>query len=115
MSVLKPKGKDPLKLIGAFVPLWIQQYLLVYTTAKGITKTSIIKKLIEDWVQQQKVVDPYESLLQEIIHKVQLQWKLEKSINPSYDLFIYKRSLRQELTSKGFENVYIETIINELN
>jgi 6-pyruvoyl-tetrahydropterin synthase len=114
MSILKTQKKETMKFLGVFLPPWLHQYLTIYTLAKGITKATIIRYLIEDWGNHQMTIDTEESLIQEIIQKVKLEWKLEKHVSSSHDLFLYKKKLEKELTNKNVEKKYIDKILNEI-
>jgi hypothetical protein len=100
--------------VGVFVPPWIQYYLLTYTLAKGLTKSTIVRKLIEDWVQIRWTTDTHESLLQEIKHKVRLEWKLEHSLHPGDKFFFFSKKTEQELQDKGLTVEDIKIILEEI-
>jgi hypothetical protein len=107
MSILKAKSQSKLsKFMGVFLPPWIQQYLLLYSMAKGISKSEIIRNQIQLWVEKQP--DSEDLLVQDIITKVQAQWEIEKTKGNT--LQSYRMKLLQELKSKGVPANYIDTI-----
>jgi hypothetical protein len=107
MSILKAKSQSKLsKFMGVFLPPWIQQYLLLYSMAKGINRSEIVRSQLEHWVEKQPESD--EQLIQEIIVKVQSQWEVEKAKGDT--LQSYRIKLLQELKSKGVPANYIDTI-----
>ena len=114
MPILKAEKKEPLKFIGAFLSPHTQQYLLMYSLAKGVTKTTIIRKLIEDWMEKEQVDFPIDQLILLVAHRGKLQWKTEKSLTPNSEFFLFKKKFEQELRSKGVDEKYIQTILNEL-
>ena len=116
MPVLKTDStRGDYKLVGVTLRSRVHSYLSLYTLAKGITKASIFKELIMDWVDGEREKNPDVTLVEEVIRRTQLQWKLAKVRHPeSVNLEVFKKELRQELSNKGILPHHIETIIREL-
>jgi hypothetical protein len=117
MSILHKKSKretDGYKLIGAYLPPRMHNYLTLYALAKETTKTKIIQKLIDDWVGQQILHEPDRDLVALVIQRANIQWKVEKTVNKNITFSQFKELLREELLKKGLREVHIKTILAEL-
>jgi hypothetical protein len=115
MTILKPKSKkEALKFTGVYTPQWIHAFLSTYGIAKSTTKSDLLRKIIEDWIRLKKTEISETELLQEIILNAKLQWKLEKSLSPNSNPFVYKKKIERELRIKGVEEQHINYIIREL-
>jgi hypothetical protein len=109
MAILKNNSKrTEHKLVGASLPLPVHSYLTIYTLAKGLSKTKIIKPIIEEWVDKHKQKETEIQLIKEIINRYQLQWKLIKSSHPMNNLIEFKKCVEHELKEKGL-------LINDIN
>jgi hypothetical protein len=113
MTLLKNEKKKDEKLIGVLMSSSVSSFLNLYTLAKSTTKSNIIRPLIEDWIAVQRQQYSDEELLQEIIHRVDLQWKVEKKTKPNLSFAIFKDSLELELSAK-LPKEYVECIIKEI-
>ncbi len=68
-------NKD-VKLIGTYVPNDISSYLSLYARAPGITKASLVRNIIINWVNEQKnTTYPTDELILEWRKKVELKWE----------------------------------------
>lgn len=115
MTILKPKSKkEALKFTGVYTPQWIHAFLSTYGIAKSTTKSNLLRMIIEDWIRQKKAEMSETELLQEIIQNAKMQWKMEKTISPNSNPFIYKKKIERELRMKGVEEQHIAYIIKEL-
>jgi len=112
MTVLKvTSGRPGYRVVGASLPLQTHNYITLYTLAKGMSKTKILKNLLDDWMSSQK--ESEEELIAKIIHRANAQWRIEKARKRSgkpYNLFI--KDLEEELLYKGLSEVYVEAIID---
>lgn len=68
------------KLVGATVPLQVSSYLSLYARSPGITKASLIRNIIHDWIKEQKVDEGITefALIDEWQRKIQLFWEGKK-------------------------------------
>jgi hypothetical protein len=115
MVILKAHSKkEPTKFIGAFLPQWIHGYFAMYTLAKGVSKSELIRNLIEEWIKQQRLIVTDKELLDDILHNVRQEWKLERIGTPTAKLCDFKISIRAELKSRGLGIEQIETILKEI-
>jgi DNA-binding PadR family transcriptional regulator len=113
MTFLGVEKKRPgYKLVGASLPLAIHNYLTLYTLSKGISKTKILKNLIEDWIIIHQKKETEEDLLKKIIYRVNAQWKIEKGRRRNkkqFEQFI--SDLKEELVEKGLTDDFVKSII----
>jgi negative regulator of replication initiation len=118
MVILKTHTKrEPYKYIGVFLPQWVHEYFALYTLAKGESKSTVIRRLFEEWITNQHTTSADSNdakLISEIIQTIKLQWKLERVTHPNIMLSVYKANVKAELTSRGINSQYIETILKEL-
>jgi hypothetical protein len=111
MSILKAKSQSKLsEFVGVFLAPQTRQYLVLYSLAKGITKSEIIRGQIEQWIKEQPVTA---ELVLEIIYKLQEEWDSKDKSNN--DLAFYITNIKGELHHKGISNDIIQIIINGIN
>ena len=113
MSVLPIKYKrEGYKLAGVSLPLPAHNYLVLYTLAKGTTKSKILTNLINNWIKRQKEKEPEEKLIRLIIQRGNDEWKIEKANNGDFTSFEeYKDALHVELAHKGLNKEQLALII----
>ena len=115
MVILKAHSKkESNKFIGAFLPQWIFSYFAIYTLAKSVSKSEVVREIIECWIKSQRQIVSDEELVKEIIQKVKLEWKLERLTNTSSSLTDFKANLRAELKSRCLDILHIEMILKEI-
>lgn len=114
MSLFKRENKrKDYKLVATTLPPRDCSYLTLYTLAKGITKATIFRTLIEEWISRNRPTLPETSLVNEIIMHLNMRWKIEKT-QGILSFTVYKEVVRQELTDKGLKDTHITIIISEL-
>lgn len=116
MPIVKPDSvRVDYKLVGVTIRSRVHSYISLYILAKGITKASIFKELIMDWVEKEKLTNSDVDLVEEVIRRTQLQWKLAKFKHPdSTNIVVFKAELKKELEEKCILPHHIETILKEL-
>lgn len=104
------KQQDDLKLVGVHLPPEEFNILALYIVAKGITKTRLFKTLINDWMEKEQLNQ--DDLLEEIVNRVQSEWRKEKKRHPraNFDKFI--TAIKQELTKKGLSKAQVRTVLS---
>jgi hypothetical protein len=114
MSILKIKNKggDEMQFIGINVPILINKYLALYALSKEVSKSIVIRNILENWMIGQRSKDSIRSLIDKIVDKCVLLWHIEKTVHPNTTLSSYLEQLRIELIQKGIEGVHINQIIN---
>lgn len=114
MSVFSKENKrKDYKLVATSLPPRDFSYLSLYTLAKGITKATIMRTLIEEWINKNRPSLPETTLVQSIITHLNMRWKIHKS--QKLLLFNdYKDIVKQELTEKCIKDTHIIIILSEL-
>lgn len=115
-SVLLPprKEREGYKLLGISVPDRVHNYLTFYSMAKGVNKSEVVKKLVYDWVNQQKEKTPDNMLIQDIVRRINIRWKAEKTSQNPITFFTFKDMAKEELLEKGMNETYVNLILADL-
>jgi len=82
--------------------------------AKGSTKSEVVKKLVYEWVNNQKEKTPDNILIQDIVQKINIRWRAEKTSQTPITFFTFKDLARQELLEKGVNETYVNLILADL-
>jgi len=120
MSIIKVKSSKKetptsgSRLAGAFVPSQVSSYLSLYALAHGITKSMIVRELIEDWYRDQRGDRPEDVLIEKVVAIAWIEWKSEESRFPDSDFLEYKIELSTQLQKKKIFPYNIELILKKL-
>ena len=118
MPILKVKSKGTPtaegRLVGAFVPSQVSSYLSLYALAHSITKSMIVRDLIEDWYRDTRGEMSEDTLIDKIAHLAWIEWKGLESKFPSSDWHTYQIELSTQLTQKKLTPYNIELILEKL-
>jgi hypothetical protein len=118
MSILETRSDRKLNFthVGASLPSRVDHYLTLYSLAKKTTKSKIIGKLLDAWIEEQvrKDNNTIYNLLQDITHRSSSKWKLRKAAHAGVSIIKYKNTLAEELISKGLSEEEVYTIISEI-
>jgi hypothetical protein len=117
MSLLNPKSKykkEDYKLVGVMLPLRVCNYLNLYTLAKEIPKTKVLRNLIEPWMTEQRAKESDSELIREIVQSINMDWKVEKSCKSGMTFLEFKQSIEFTLTKKRLSDLYIKLILQEI-
>jgi hypothetical protein len=107
-------GKHKGKFLGAYLPEWMIVYLSLYSLAKSISKTAILKEIIESWITAQQQIDSEEELTQALIERINANWKVTKIITPELTYKKFCEAIQQELLDKGLQITQVKNVINKL-
>ncbi len=99
------------KLVGASLPTEIHSYLTLYTLSRGMSKTKIIRDLLEGWMDVQKRREAEEDLLEKVTYRANARWRIEKSRRTSRTFEQFCLDLKDELLDKGLPDDYVENIL----
>jgi hypothetical protein len=115
MSILDPNHKkSDLKLIGVTLPPPAFSYVTLYTLAKGISKASLFKSLVNTFIKEQQDREPDNNLVAQVVKRSIVQWKLKKGQDPSLTFKEFKDMLEMELVEREVERKYIDLILKGL-
>jgi hypothetical protein len=102
------------KLIGAPMPLSFFSYIALFTIARGITKTDVIRTELLDWEQEMRTQNPETKLVTEILKRIRQRYVREKAINRNTSPVEFIRKVTEDLEAKGLSENQIQKIINRL-
>ena len=118
MPILKVKSKGTTtsegRLVGAFVPSQVSSYLSLYALANCITKSMIVRDLIEDWYRDKRGEMSEDTLIEKIVLAATAEWRGRKSKFPSSDFHTYQIDLIKQLEQKKVTPYNIELILKKL-
>ncbi len=118
MAILKVKSKGTStaegRLAGAYVPSQVSSYLSLYALAYSITKSMIVRELIEDWYRDKRGEMTEDVLIDKIVDIAWAEWKGKKSKFPSSNWHEYQINLSKQLDSKKILPYNIELILKKL-
>jgi len=116
MSLLQPSNKrlGKYRVVGASLPVEIHSYLTLYALAMSTTKTAVIKKQLEKWINEQKRFVTEEKLITSIVSQIQQQWKGKHKRIPDLEFERFKELVYQELIEKGVEEDITDKIVAKL-
>lgn len=115
MGVVKiASTRSDYKLIGVYLRSRVHAYLSLYAQAKGITKSSLLKELILDWVDSAKESETDEEMAKQISARVLLQWQTYIKKKPYTNIERYRLKVEKELLAKGIEEKHILMITKVL-
>lgn len=104
--------REGYKLAGVSLPLPAHNYLVLYTSAKGTTKSKILTTLINNWIKRQKEKEPEEKLLKDITQRCNEMWRIKRANSGKFASFLdHKNELATEFEKKGLNEVQIYAII----
>ena len=109
MSYLSHKTKrSDYRLVGASMPLQVFNYLTLYALLKGESKTKILIRLVQNWIENGATE---ESLIQDITEKIQEEWNRRKTKYTKLRFADYMTGVKNELRKKGLDLCLIEQIV----
>lgn len=112
--ILRLRSKrEPHRLLALSIPAHMHEYFTLYVCAKSITKSRVIRPWLDDWYRRTRSVDTDDVLIQEIVARLNKNYRLE--FKPTgYPFKQYKEDSRMELTAQRLRESYIEQIIQRL-
>jgi hypothetical protein len=111
----KEKNTNQL-FVGAYVPDHIAHYFALLSVAKGVSKSELFRKKLDDWYQNSKAVGS-ESLINNIVHKAVVAWRIVRvsgTVTRSI-LLDFDDQLAKELRNKGVSEGHIEMILKRFH
>lgn len=121
-SIKSKKRTNEDRMVGTYVNYKVSSYLNLYTLAKGINKSSLLKSLITSWYDKRVKEDTVDNLIRELIGKAQREWEriklagdfswIESAKQSRFEAF--KQEITNELKGRGVDNEHIDRIIENL-
>ena len=98
------------KLLGVKIPPEVFDYLTLYSTAKGKSKSSIVYSLIEEWMKGKVQNYTIPSLRDDIISKLTAYYKSQNTLS----ITEFKEETEKTLQGKGLDKQHITYILKHL-
>ena len=114
MGILKtPSTRTDYRMVGVTLRARVYSYISLYVLAKGITKASLLKELVMDWVDKQKAQESDMELVLQLKERVTMQWSEYIKKKPHSSMERYKQEIEKELLDKGIATSHIEIITKD--
>lgn len=111
----KTTKRGNFKLVGAYLPLPFTQYLSLYVTVKGLSKSDIIVPKLYEWEQFMKKDNSEEFLTEQLSIAINQKVLFEKKKKrEKFDIEKFKKALIVELNGKGISEKVINTVIAKI-
>ena len=116
MSILKYSSKEVKatedKFFGGYLPNEVVDFVSLYTTAHGVTKSTVLREMANEWLKKTLDEKSIDDLIAGIVAKVEKQISIEMS--PRFDLRLFSGKLRKELSKRGITDDVINRIIKKV-
>jgi len=112
MAIFSNDKRNSYKLIGASLPPWVHIYMTLYALAKGTTKSQIISKLLNEWMEKEP---EYSILIEKLVDRLIINWNGIKTAKLDITFVEYLKSAEMELLTKGIPENDVKTIIKKVN
>ena len=116
----KIRNKE-MKFVGAHVPRHISSYLSLYCYRSGMAKSSLIRAILSNWVDEKESSTHHRyDLIRGWVQQLQLEWdntKLtseEARRNTLYLFQVFKHLQAISLRGRGLEEEDVKNIIKQL-
>jgi hypothetical protein len=106
--------KKERKLLGAYIPIWMHEYLTLYALANGVSKSDIVIQLLEVWSGKKQESVPIEELIKGVVYRLHSQWRDERLSEPPVTFDEYKAAVNSELLERGLRPQHIKDIMKTL-
>ena len=112
--ILKIKSKRaPHKMVGASVKIYLAEYLTLYSLAKGISKSRLIKEYLDGWMKETRMKETDEMLIIEIANRINDKRSTEPRFH-KIPLDDFKHQMENELKRNGLKLAYINTVMQKI-
>ena len=110
LSIGRPKFLAEKTLAGVYLLRQVNSYLALYALSRDVTKSRIMRDMIEDWHKDKEETDPVDYLIEKIVNKIKHLWDVRTSIREeSFDKF--KEDLEKDLKRIGIDEEHISAIL----
>lgn len=118
MGILKSSNtiekSDAQRVVGVVLPEKVSTYFSLFVTAKGCTKATIIRELMNKWWEHKNIKEPENKLIETLLKKIQAEWDSTKLKVPETNIEIFRLELEIELQRKGLKKIHIQSILNKI-
>ncbi len=117
-NILKVQNKNDSdtsgKHVGVMMPQHVTNYLSLFALAQKGTKSRIVRELIDDWYSDKRVEQTEDDLIDKIARSICEAWLSLKQRSPNIPFAEFGRSLKEELSQKGIDEMSINLIIKKI-
>lgn len=114
MAIIKkqrnPEGTKEVTFVGILVPKEVSSFLLLYTLAEGVTKTSVILDLLGKWKDSRTETES--DFVNKIVERSLYEWHHYPFRKTSFYAFCHQ--LRLQFKNAKLEQRIIDLIIKQL-
>ena len=107
---VKNVGKDRVtsdrKIVGVEIPQHYYNILMLEALTRGVTRTTILREIIEQWLNNQSS----DAVIDNFIKKIRNEWHMHKRLNPKEDVGNYMLELEAYLMSRGLDEQIVSNI-----
>lgn len=118
MTILKSKNKEKesevIRHVGVTIPNMLNNYLVLFILAKGMTKTHIIRNLLKDWQENEKVYNSESKLIDQVSNRLKIEWKVLNQKKEGQDFTWFQEESKKELAKLKLDKNIIAKIIQKL-
>lgn len=107
---LNPEGTKEVTFVGILVPKEVSSFLLLYTLAEGVTKTSVILDLLGKWKDSRTETES--DFVNKIVQRSLHEWHHYPFRKTSFYAFCHQ--LRLQFKNAKLEQRIIDLIIKQL-
>lgn len=97
--------------VTVVIPQHVGSVLTLHCLANEISKTSVVKGLLEQWKAEHQDTKP---LIDVLIIKAKEQYEYSRKRCPGVSLLSFQNDLFRELKQKGIDMEAIKTIVNQI-
>ncbi len=105
------KGNDGTVLLGAYVPKDVSDYITLFCMAYKNTKSRLLNKIVQNWVESRKVSEPMDVILDKIIANSFETYKQDYQ-DRTFDDFLhdFKREVKHHVVLKVYADYVIQGV-----
>lgn len=102
------------KHVGVILPRQLASYLGLYSLAKGISKSMLVRGQMQRWFSEEQRTNPDGRLIKSMVSEIQHEFDRRKMdySPPTFEEF--KMEVKKELKAKGIDSGYIASILTML-
>lgn len=107
IRVSSKQRQEEYRSAGLNLPKRIYTYLTLYALSNGVTRSVIVRELLEKWIAEKGEDD----IINKLVEKLRIEWLAQRSIKKNTSFHLYEKELREWLMKKGIGEEYIKNII----
>ncbi len=117
-NILKVRNKESTtangKLVGAMISRQVTDYLSLYALAQRMSKSMIVRALIDDWYIDKREEQTVDDLINKIVEYAFIAWEEISIQSPRISFVEFGRDLKRDLDQKGISEIVANLIIKKV-